>query len=129
MDIKIFLSRYKTASLALDAHTDQFDALTSQIDHYKNMGNGFKPLVQRLIEDLARLADKVHADIAEMEAARTEIKTALDKISDEQGRLILYYRFCQGMTETETAKILGCSRSYITKAVPVLLQELDNILV
>ena len=129
MDSKAFLKDYRTINATIDAHMTQLDVNAGRLKHVRVLHGDAGFMTAKLENEIQSLIDQIRADVATLSERRAAIKSALDQISDENGRLILYYRFCQGKTETETAQILGYkNRSYITKATPELLAELDNIL-
>ena len=129
MDSKTFLKDYANINATIDAHMAQLDVNAGRLKHVRVLHGDAGFMTVKLENEIQSLIDQIRADVATLSERRDAIKTALDKISDENGRLILYYRYCQGMTETETAAKLGYkNRSYITKATPALLDELTEIL-
>ncbi len=129
MDIKTYLGRYNLISKKIDNLVFDLEQKSDLLDRVQNNMHNQEAYIDYLRNDLQRLCDKIRKEIDDLTTARDEIKTALNKIPDEQGQLILYYRFCMGKTETETASLLGYkNRSIVTKATPKLIEEFESIL-
>lgn len=80
--------------------------------------------IENAVEHIDTLLDSLAAKLDELIGRRFQIEQTIDRVEDNQLRLLLRYRYIDGMTIEETANELGVSRQWIS----VLQREALNLL-
>lgn len=70
--------------------------------------------IENAIEKIDTLRDSLAAKLDELIGCRIQIEQAIDAVEDDRLRLLLRYRYIDGMTIEEAANEMGISRQWIS---------------
>ena len=115
-----YLSRYRRMSARIDRLLDEKRRwwelalkITPNLSQAPGGGeNGSR--VERPMDKVMEIEAQITREIDQLHTIRQEIKEALDQLEDENLRLLMEYRYIDGMTWEQIAEKMDYSRQWVT---------------
>lgn len=80
--------------------------------------------VERPMDKVLEIEEKIKWEIDELKTVRQEIRAALNQLEDENLKLLMEYRYIDGLTWEQIAEKMDYSRQWVTSLHGTALQKI-----
>lgn len=115
-----YLSRYITLNRRIDRLLEEKSKwwslclkVTPSLSQAPGGGESGSP-VERPMDKVLEIEEKIDQEIDELQEVRRDIKTVLGQLEDDTLRLLMEYRYLDGLTWEQIAEKMNYSRQWIT---------------
>ena len=87
-------------------------------------GNGSGSPIERPMDKVLEIDAEINREIDELQIVRQEIRAALNQLEDENLKLLMEYRYIDGLTWERIAEKMDYSRQWVTSLHGMALQKI-----
>lgn len=80
--------------------------------------------IERPMDKVLEIDEKINQEIDELKTVRQEIRAALNQLEDENLKLLMEYRYIDGLTWEQIAEKMDYSRQWVTSLHGTALQKI-----
>ena len=125
-----YLSRYRRLNARIDRLLEEKSRwreralkITPTLSQAPGGGGSGSP-IERPMDKVLEIEKEVDREIDEMQIARREIRETLNQLEDENLKLLMEYRYIDGLTWEQIAEKMDYSRQWVTSLHGVALQKI-----
>ena len=130
-ELKIrYLSRYREIDRQIDRLLEEQSRwreralkITPVLSQTPGGGESGSP-IERPMDKVLEIDEEINREIDELQTVRQEIRSALDQLEDENLKLLMEYRYIDGMTWEQVAEKMDYSRQWVTSLHRTALQKI-----
>ena len=125
-----YLSRYRRLNQRIDRLLEEQSRwreralkITPTLSQAPGGGGSGSP-IERPMDKVLEIDVEINREIDEMQIARKEIRETLNQLEDESLKLLMEYRYIDGMTWEQIAEKMDYSRQWVTSLHGMALQKI-----
>lgn len=125
-----YLSRYRRLNQRIDRLLEEQNRwreralkITPTLSQAPGGGGNGSP-IERPMDKVLEIDVEINREIDEMQIARKEIRETLNQLEDESLKLLMEYRYIDGMTWEQIAEKMDYSRQWVTSLHGMALQKI-----
>ena len=125
-----YLSRYRRLNERIDRLLEEQSRwreralkITPTLSQAPGGGESGSP-IERPMDKVLEIDVEINREIDEMQIARKEIRETLNQLEDESLKLLMEYRYIDGMTWEQIAEKMDYSRQWVTSLHGMALQKI-----
>lgn len=125
-----YLSRYRRLNQRIDRLLEEQNRwreralkITSTLSQAPGGGGSGSP-IERPMDKVLEIDIEINREIDEMQIARKEIRDTLNQLEDENLKLLMEYRYIDGLTWEQIAEKMDYSRQWVTSLHGMALQKI-----
>ena len=88
-------------------------------------GGGSGSPIERPMDKVLEIDAEINREIDELQIVRQEIRAALNQLEDENLKLLMEYRYIDGLTWEQIAEKMDCSRQWVFSLHGKALQKIE----
>ena len=88
-------------------------------------GGGNGSPIERPMDKVLEIDAEINREIDELQIVRQEIRAALNQLEDENLKLLMEYRYIDGLTWEQIAEKMDCSRQWVFSLHGKALQKIE----
>lgn len=130
-ELKIrYLSRYRRLNQRIDRLLEEQSRwreralkITPTLSQAPGGGNGSP--IERPMDKVLEIDVEINREIDELQTVRQEIRAALNQLEDENLKLLMEYRYIDGLTWEQIAEKMDYSRQWVTSLHGTALLKIE----
>ncbi len=131
-ELKIrYLSRYRRMSKRIDRLLEEQSRwrertlkITPTLSQAPGGGESGSP-IERPMDKVLEIDEEINREIDELQTVRQEIRAALNQLEDENLKLLMEYRYIDGLTWEQIAEKMDYSRQWVTSLHGTALLKIE----
>lgn len=131
-ELKIrYLSRYRRLNQRIDRLLEEQSRwremalkITPVLSQTPGGGESGSP-IERPMDKVLEIDEEINREIDELQTVRQEIRAALNQLEDENLKLLMEYRYIDGLTWEQIAEKMDYSRQWVTSLHGTALLKIE----
>lgn len=131
-ELKIrYLSRYRQLNQRIDRLLEEQSRwremalkITPVLSQTPGGGESGSP-IERPMDKVLEIDEEINREIDELQTVRQEIRAVLDQLEDENLKLLMEYRYIDGLTWEQIAEKMDYSRQWVTSLHGTALLKIE----